>query len=73
MESLSWALFQRCKEMNSLESTGAVIMLQGYSRALIHWMSDFDAMITPGLAQAPLPIGTPCQDGLSSTGKVVAP
>jgi len=64
MEALSWEILTICKEgMNALEATGAVIQLQGFARQLVSWMGDYDVLLTPALAEAPLKIGTLDFDG----------
>jgi amidase len=68
MEALSWQIFSICKGMNALESTGAIIQLQAFARELVTWMGDYDVMITPALAEAPLPIGTLDFDGPDPLG-----
>jgi amidase len=37
---------------------GAELHLQAFSRAVITWLADYDAVLTPALAEAPVPLGT---------------
>ena len=62
MEPLSWAIWQRCSEISAVEATIAVYRLQGLGRAITRWAAPYDALLTPALAQPPLPIGAldPC-------------
>ena len=67
-EALSWALYSMCKGIDSLQCTGALIMLQQFTRQFAAWMDGFDALLTPALAQAPLPIGALAFDGPDPMG-----
>jgi len=58
MEPLSWALWNRCKDIDSIQGLGVEIMLQGVGRQLVEWMSSYDALLTPALAEAPVTLGT---------------
>lgn len=62
MEPLSWALWQRCKRIDAVQSALAGLRLQAFARAVTVWSRPYDAILTPALAQLPLPIGTldPC-------------
>jgi amidase len=58
MEPMSWALYELCKSINSIDGTMAEFQLHGVGRALIQFVSGYDALLTPALAEAPLPLGT---------------
>ncbi len=59
MESLSWALWNLCKnEIDSVQTMGAGFLLQAFSRQIVMWGSQYDAVLTPTLAELPLPLGT---------------
>jgi amidase len=58
MEPLSWWLWQTCKSIDSVAAQLASAQLQGASRALVTWSDQWDAVITPGLAEAPVLHGT---------------
>jgi amidase len=58
MEPLSWALFQLCKSINSVDALLAEFQLHGVGRQLVTWIAQYDALLTPALAEAPLPLGT---------------
>jgi amidase len=58
MEPLSWALFELCKSINSVDALLAEFQLHGVARQLITWVAQYDALLTPALAEAPLPLGT---------------
>jgi amidase len=58
MEPLSWAIWNLSRGINSVEVMGAELHLQAFSRAVITWLADYDAVLTPALAEAPVPLGT---------------
>jgi amidase len=57
MEPLSWAIWEICQGINSVQAMAAEIQLEGISRQIITAMSPYDAIITPALAQRPVRIG----------------
>jgi amidase len=63
VERLTWEMFQRGLGQNSIEYLGALARLQRHSRTIIEWMSAFDLLLTPALAERPLPVGTLDLDG----------
>lgn len=67
-EGLSWALYSMCKEIDSLQAHAAVALLQRFARQYVEWMDDFDIILTPALAQAPLKIGALEFDGPDPMG-----
>ena len=62
MEPLSWALWTRCREISAVQAVVAGYRLQALGRAVTTWAAPYDALLTPALAQPPLPIGEldPC-------------
>ncbi len=58
MEPMSWAIFSLAGSMSALEGHEAVISLQAFARELIAFLDRYDALLTPALAQRPLPLGT---------------
>jgi amidase len=58
VEPLSWELFQRGIQLPSTKYLGSQTRLTQISRELIGWWSDIDVLLTPGLGQRPVPIGT---------------
>jgi amidase len=58
MEPMSWAIFSMISKLGTLEQQAGVVRLQAYSRKLIAWLSEYDALLTPALAERPLPLGT---------------
>ena len=62
MEPLSWAIWSLCQQITSVQAALAGYRLQAYARAVTAWSAPYDALLTPALAQPPLPIGEldPC-------------
>jgi amidase len=58
MEPMSWAIFSMISKLGTIEAQAAVVRLQAYARRLVTWLSDYDALLTPALAERPLPLGT---------------
>lgn len=58
MEPLSWALWNICKGISSIDAFGADLLLQSYARAIVTWTAQYDALVTPALAEAPVELGT---------------
>jgi len=62
MEALSWALWRRSKGIDAVDAAFVAFELQAFARAITVWAAPYDAILTPALAQAPVPIGAldPC-------------
>jgi amidase len=58
MQRLSWAIYDRVRTTSALEVAGAHAQLQFAVRRLIGALDAWDLVVTPGLAQRPLPLGT---------------
>ena len=72
MEPLSWALWTFCQEISAVQAVVAGYRLQALGRAITTWAAPYDALLTPALAQPPLPIGEldPCgPDPLGTFGR----
>jgi amidase len=54
LEPLSWALWKLVGGMSALDAHLASAQLQIFARGLIGWMSQYDAVVAPGLAEAPV-------------------
>jgi amidase len=57
VEPLTWALWERAREQDTLTLLAAQNRLESVARALIVFFAPYDAVLTPALAQRPLPIG----------------
>jgi amidase len=58
MEPMSWAIFSMVQKMNAVEGFGATVCLQAFTRQLVEFLEPYDALLTPALAERPLPLGT---------------
>jgi amidase len=58
MEPLSWELFNLCKSIDSTSALLAELQMQGVGRAVVTWTAQYDAVLTPALGEAPVPLGT---------------
>jgi amidase len=58
MEPMSWAIYSLVRKLGALESMGATVRLQAFARQLISFLAPYDALLTPALAERPLPLGT---------------
>jgi amidase len=58
MEPMSWAIYSMVGKMNAVEGLGAAVQLQAFARRLITFLVPYDALLTPALAERPLPLGT---------------
>ncbi|HEV2819817.1 MAG TPA: amidase [Solirubrobacteraceae bacterium] len=58
MEPLSWAIWEGAKATDCVTQRLAVLQLQSYAREIVAWCTDYDAVLTPALAEAPVQIGT---------------
>lgn len=57
VEPLTWMFYELGMSTSSAELLEAIGALQQYSRRLVAFFSTYDALLTPALAQRPLPIG----------------
>jgi amidase len=58
MEPMSWAIFSMIRKMSAIEGMGAAVRLQAFARRLVAFLEPYDALLTPALAERPLPLGT---------------
>ena len=58
MEPMSWAIYSMVQKLGAVESLALAVRLQAYARRLVVFLSEYDALLTPALAQRPLPLGT---------------
>jgi amidase len=54
LEPLSWALWKLVGDMSALDANLASAQLQIFARALIGWMAQYDVVVAPALAGAPV-------------------
>jgi amidase len=58
MEPMSWAIFSMVRQLGAIEGMAAAARLQAFARRLVAFLEPYDALLTPALAERPLPIGT---------------
>jgi amidase len=58
MEPMSWAIFSMVKKLGAVEGMAATVQLQSHTRRLVSFLEPYDALLTPALAERPLPLGT---------------
>ncbi len=58
MEPMSWAIFCLARKLNAIEGFGGTVRLQAFTRQLVAFLEPYDALLTPALAERPLPLGT---------------
>lgn len=57
MEPLSWAIYSMVSKMGAIEGLAATTQLQAFARGLVSFLDPYDALLTPALAESPLPLG----------------
>jgi amidase len=58
MEPMSWAIYSMVGKLSAVEGMGATVRLQAFARQLVSFLAPYDALLTPALAERPLPLGT---------------
>jgi amidase len=58
MEPMSWAIYQMVQNLNAVQGAALEVQLQALTRQLVAFLEPYDVLLTPGLAERPLPIGT---------------
>jgi amidase len=58
MQAMSWAIFSMVGKLGAIDYMGAEVALQAFARRLVSFLSHYDALLTPALAERPLPLGT---------------
>ena len=57
IEPLSRAILEQAEQTSSVAYLGAVAQLQALARAIVAFFAEYDLLLTPALAERPLPIG----------------
>ena len=57
IEPLTWTIWKHAHEHDSLGYLSAVGRLQAFSRTIVTYLEPYDLVVTPSLAQRPVPIG----------------
>jgi amidase len=55
---MSWAVFSMVRKLGAVDELTATIRLQRYARRLVTALAPYDVLLTPALAERPLPLGT---------------
>jgi len=58
VEPMSWAIYSMIQQVNALQGMQAAVRLQAVVRRLVSRLAPYDAVLTPVLAERPLPLGT---------------
>jgi len=58
MEPMSWAIFSMIQKLGAVQGMAAAVQLQAFARRLVAFLSPYDALLTPALAERPLALGT---------------
>lgn len=58
MEPMSWAIYSMIKHLDAVTGMGAAVRLQAFARQLVSFLAPYDMLLTPALAERPLPLGT---------------
>jgi amidase len=58
MEPMSWAIYSMVRKMGAIDELAGEVRLQGFARRLVSFLEPYDALLTPALAERPLPLGT---------------
>jgi len=58
MEPMSWAIYSMIGRLNAVEGLGATVRLEALMRQLVASLEGYDVLLTPALAERPLPLGT---------------
>ena len=71
-EPLTWALYETGRQQTAPQFLLAITMFQMISRGIAGFFEDYDALITPTLAEPPLPLGsfdTPPDDPMQAMAR----
>jgi amidase len=63
VEKLTLWLWEQCKGIDSIAAYGALVQVQALGRQIVTWSDPYDVVVTPTLAEPPVPIGTLDPDG----------
>jgi amidase len=58
MEPMSWAIYSMIGHLNAVQGMGATVRLEAFTRQLVAFLEPYDVLLTPALAERPLPLGT---------------
>ena len=55
---MSWAIYSMVSALNAVQGMRVAVQLQAFARQLVSFLAPYDALLTPALAERPLPLGT---------------
>jgi amidase len=58
MEPMSWAIYSMSQHINSIQGLAMTFQLESFTRGLVAFLEPYDVLLTPALAERPLPLGT---------------
>jgi amidase len=58
MEPMSWAIYSMIRGVDAIRGMAASVQLQAMARQIVSFLLAYDVLLTPALAERPLPIGT---------------
>jgi amidase len=58
MEPMSWAIFSMTNHFNAVQGMAVTTQLEAFTRQLVAFLEPYDVLLTPALAERPLPLGT---------------
>jgi amidase len=58
MEPMSWAIYSMSQHINSVQGLAMTFQLESFTRRLVAFLEPYDVLLTPALAERPLPLGT---------------
>jgi amidase len=57
LEPLSREMYESARGMSAIDAFRTLIAIRAYSRRMVGWWADHDVLLTPTLAQPPMPLG----------------
>ncbi len=58
MEPMSWAIYSMTNHLNAVQGMAMTSQLEAFTRQLVTFLEPYDVLLTPALAERPLPLGT---------------
>lgn len=57
VEPLTWHIYRKARELDAVDHELAMMQLQALARGMVVALAEYDAVLTPSLAERPVPIG----------------
>jgi amidase len=68
IEALSWNLYELARSTSAVDAAQAGAQLRAVARRVVSWLDRYDMLLTPMLAEPPLPLGEIDADGPNPMG-----